>query len=114
MSDLQDIVAVLVDALLHPKERKRLIHDFQKLIWSKPQPVMEERILEVLRDLAYDLDFYEPDPKKRAEDGSYYGDDRAVEEVESALDKLKKEDISIPAIRVLSSRNRRRNPGGDI
>jgi hypothetical protein len=98
MNDLQNIIAMLVDALLHPEERKRLIHDFQKTIWSKSQPLIEEKILEVFRDLAYDLDFYEPDPKKRAEDPSYYGDDRAVEEIRSTLEELKKEGISIPAL----------------
>ena len=43
---------------------------------------------DIFGDLAYDLDFYEPDPVARAEDSSYYGDERLKEEIQMALEKL--------------------------
>jgi len=43
----------------------------------------------VLRDLAHDLEFYEPDPKLCAEDPSYFGDQVAEAKIVSALKKIR-------------------------
>jgi hypothetical protein len=43
---------------------------------------------EILGDLAYDLDFYEPDAVKRSEDESFYGDERLEEILSEALKRL--------------------------
>ncbi len=96
MDDVHKIIEILVDALLLPRERKRLIGDFQRIVWSGSELLIDQKVLDIILDLAYDLDFYEPDPSKRAEDPSYYGDERAEEEIRSGLDKLRKEGISIP------------------
>lgn len=40
------------------------------------------------RELANDLDYFEPDRQKRTEDDSYFGPDRVTSEVERALQKL--------------------------
>lgn len=63
--------------------RKRLISEFQKLVWGDPNSN------EILSELAYDLDFYEPDEALRREDSSYYGDERLEEEIKSTLQRLK-------------------------
>lgn len=42
----------------------------------------------VLRDLAYDLEFYEPDARLRSEAAGYYGDEAAVERLTEALRQL--------------------------
>lgn len=44
---------------------------------------------EVLRGLAYDLDFYEANEVLRKEDPSYYDDERLEEEIKLAIQKLK-------------------------
>ncbi len=44
---------------------------------------------EVLGNLAYDLEFFVPDPVHRREDPSYYGPDRALDEILGALSALK-------------------------
>jgi len=49
-----------------------------------PEPVQD-----ILTDLAYDLDYYEPDPRARQESPSFYGPKRAVELIESALSELR-------------------------
>ena len=74
-------------ALNEPAERVRLISEFQQIIWHS-NDLPESSEVEVLRDLAYDLDFYEPDVKLRAEDASFYGDDRIEDEIRAALKKL--------------------------
>lgn len=43
---------------------------------------------EILRDLAWDLAYYEADPVARTEDPSYYGDERLEMEIAEALHKI--------------------------
>jgi|KBSMisStaDraftv2_1062788.scaffolds.fasta_scaffold278157_1 hypothetical protein len=40
------------------------------------------------RGLAYDLDFYEPDPAARAEDASFFAEDRALQEIAGAFRRI--------------------------
>lgn len=68
-------------------ERKKLIEEFQEKIWND-ESNPDNPASEILSELAYDLDFYEPNEKLRSEDFSYYGDERLREEITSALRKL--------------------------
>ena len=49
---------------------------------------MPADVAEQLRDLAYDLDFFEPDPAARAEDPVYFAEDRAMQEIADALARI--------------------------
>jgi hypothetical protein len=67
----------------------------QKLIWNAddkreegPQSSPEDPRWELLRDLAYDLNYYEPDPALRIEDASYFGNERAINEINEVLSKF--------------------------
>lgn len=60
-----------------------LIDEFQQQIWD------DQNANEILSELAYDLDFYEPNEKLRRESESYYGDDKLEELLNSAIQKLK-------------------------
>ena len=75
---------ILKRILKEKENRKQLIQEFQKLIWS------DEKASEELSELAYDLDFYEPNEEFRKEDPSYYGDERLEEEIKLVLQKLNK------------------------
>ncbi len=66
--------------------RKKLIKEFQEKVWNSETP--DEPGFEILSELAFDLDFYEPDEKRRREDFSYYGDERLNTEIELAIQKL--------------------------
>ncbi len=66
---------------------------FQELIWNSSEAKLPSPVWTILSALAYDLDFYVPDAAARAQDPSYYGDDRAEEEIRSALKKLQEIDI---------------------
>lgn len=74
---------ILKKILTDKVNRKQLISEFQELIWN------DENASEVLSELAYDLDFYEPNEKSRKEDPSYYGDERLEEEIKLVINKLK-------------------------
>lgn len=63
--------------------RKRLISDFQESVWRNNDAD------KILSELAYTLDFYEPDLNLRNEDISYFGDERLEEELKLAMEALK-------------------------
>ena len=75
---------ILQQILRDKSNRKQLIKEFQQQVWHN-----EDLGNEILSELAYDLDFYEPDSALRAEDASYYGDDKLEQEIKSVLKKLK-------------------------
>lgn len=76
---------ILKKILTDKLDRKQLISEFQELIWN------DENANEILSELAYDLDFYEPNEEWRKESLSYYGDDRLEEVVKTAIQKLQEQ-----------------------
>lgn len=73
----------ILELILKDKNnRSSLIKQFQELVWN------DENANEILSELAYDLDFYEPNEQWRKEDPSYYGDNRLEVEIKSAIQKL--------------------------
>ena len=65
--------------------RKRFISEFQDFIWNT------ENANENLTELAYQLDFYEPDETERRKEPSYFGDDKLAAEVALAIQQLKEQ-----------------------
>jgi hypothetical protein len=64
--------------------REQLIKEFQQIVWNDDNPN------EILLDLAYDLDYYQPNNELRKEDPSYYGDEQLEMEIKSAIEKIDK------------------------
>jgi hypothetical protein len=56
---------------------------------NKDVSSLDEKIQDILIELVYDLDFYEPAPNKRIEDGSLFDDERLIEYTTKAIEKLK-------------------------
>ena len=81
---------ILEKILLDIKNRSTLIKEFQERIWNGKDYEHDKNINEILSELAYDLDFYEPNEEWRKESLSYYGEDRLKEEIKSALGKIEK------------------------
>ena len=79
---------MLTDSLssIVPERRMEIIKAFQDEVWANAEQFLSAPLDDVLRDLAYDLDFYEPDPGKRAEDRAYFGDEQFRDLVRAALD----------------------------
>ena len=69
------------------KIKQELIKEFQDEVWND-ESIQNETLNEILSELAYDLDFYEPNEEWRKESLSYYGDDRLEKVVKTAIQKL--------------------------
>lgn len=77
------MMEILKKILTEKLNRKLLIKQFQEQVWNN------ENGNETLSELAYDLDFYEPDEILRKQDSVYYGDERLEKEIIDVLKKLK-------------------------
>lgn len=73
---------ILYKILVDKRNRRELISKFQEMIWDA------EVKNDLLSQLAYDLDFYEPDKKLRIEDNSFYGDIELENLIEEVLQKI--------------------------
>ena len=70
--------------------RQELIKDFQDEVWND-ESMQDETLNEILSELAYDLDFYEPNEEWKKEIPSYYGDDRLEVVIKTAIQKLQEQ-----------------------
>ncbi len=86
MANVESIVEQLKNLLDQPSELAAGIARVQQQIWSAPKDGDPQ--WEILRDLAYDLDYYQPKERVRSEDASFYGDERALSEIRGALARL--------------------------
>jgi hypothetical protein len=80
---------ILEKILSDAKQRAVLINEFQARMWNGNGYGNDENINNILSELAYDLDFYEPNEEWRKESHSYYGEERFKYEVQCALQKIK-------------------------
>jgi hypothetical protein len=95
MAIVQELVDLLVRALHDRPGRVEHVKRFQEAVWSTENLQAELENVRLLRDLAYDLDFYEPDDQARADSPASYGDARLEEEIRSALQQLTEADLSL-------------------
>lgn len=78
---------ILKQILISKSNRKQLIKEFQKQVWN--EDINEsESINNILSELAYDLDYYEPDDILSSQDNSYFGNDKLEQEIQIALKKI--------------------------
>jgi hypothetical protein len=96
MTSLDAMLALLVRVLREPSTRKATVKQFQALVWESPRHTVAKEVYDVLADLAYDLDYFEPDPVSRAQDTSYYGDQRLEQEIQAALRRLQELGVEVP------------------
>ena len=89
-SSHQQIIEQLREATLESAKLPEAINAFQIMVWHSEEweSHYSNDAVEVLRDLAHDLDYYEPDTSARAQDPTYYGTDRAIEEITTALKRI--------------------------
>ncbi len=85
-----DVLELLQAATLEPAKLSEAIRALQALVWKSREwdSGLPTEMVEALADLAYDLDFFEPDPAARAEDPSYFAEDRALQEIAGALRRI--------------------------
>jgi hypothetical protein len=80
-----DLLHKIVDS---PSERKSLIDRFQGFVWHDLPSTTPQRVAEVLRALALDLDYFEADPEIRAESPDLLDDVAVQSEIRAALEAL--------------------------
>lgn len=71
------------------EERESYIQEAQNLIWED-ETIQDETINDLLTDIAYVLDFYEPNKEWRRESASFYGDEQLEKELKSVIIELEK------------------------
>ena len=88
MKSPSEIIDNLKVILLEKEPAKmELIRTFQNNIW-KDESLYDERLTEILTELAYDLDFYEPNEEWKSEDSSYYGSEVLKERIKLGIDRI--------------------------
>lgn len=98
MVNIKRAVDILVLALSTEGEISSDIKQFQLMIRKRAPKSDDKPQWDVLSELSYDLDYYEPSAEIRKEDPSYFGDERARREIHGALVKLKKMGVRIPEV----------------
>jgi hypothetical protein len=95
MMDISAFTSLLLTAVEKSGERPTAIREFQKLVRQSDEIIGTQATDEILHDLAYDLEFYEPDDAWRKQDAAFFSDGRAKELIRSALTKLGKAGFAI-------------------
>src|SRR5438105_11045974 len=79
----------LLEAItLSPSTAKRSSSAFQECIWDDQVQVDQKEILDILRDVVHDLDYFEADPSLRAEDNSFFDEEKLKGEIDLALNNI--------------------------
>lgn len=85
MTEFSKLVTLLKEACAEPALLPSLIPKFQELVWNSKISYPNEAAEEALNDLSYDLEYYASDPKKRAGESLFFGEERAIREIRSTL-----------------------------
>lgn len=85
--ELIDILKQILDK--NSFNRTELIKSFQEYVWND-EAIKDNALNEVLSEIAYDLDFYEPKEDWRRESKSFYGNDRLNAIINSGIEKIEK------------------------
>lgn len=93
MPKLEHVIRRLHQAVSEPGLIVPAIKELESLVYIDDVEFQQlpARTQEVLEDLAYNLDLFEPNEEWRRQDPSYYGPERAVEEIRGALGRLPSE-----------------------
>ncbi len=98
MKSQEQLVSLLLEILREPVLRGEKVAAFQDLVWAGLDPTISRDVAEVLRGLAYDLDFFEMNTRNRREDSVLFGHRRLEEEIREGLRKLRAAGVVIPEV----------------
>ena len=85
--DVNVIIAMLRSTLQEPDSLGEVIAQLQQAVFHETVN-WSGAVEEILRDLAYDLDYYQPDPRVRCEDSTLIDEEKALAEIEAALQRI--------------------------
>jgi hypothetical protein len=87
-----EIIEILNKILLEKEPVKSgFIDSFQAEVFND-ESITDEVLEEIVANLAYDLDFYEPNEEGRKESGSFYGSERLEEIIKGGITKIQNYD----------------------
>ncbi|HWX83150.1 MAG TPA: hypothetical protein VNZ48_06075 [Xanthobacteraceae bacterium] len=99
MDALEKILGLLAKALRETSSRKETIDEYLRC-YSESALLIKRSIGQdaddVLGDLFVDLNYFVADPATRAQDSSYFGDERLEREIRAALHRLSELGIAAP------------------
>ncbi|AWG24522.1 hypothetical protein [Flavobacterium kingsejongi] len=85
---LEKLKEILCKALLMSgNERVLHIKEFQNIVWDDSS-IEEDELNDILTDIAYLLDFYEPNEIWRKQSPNYYGDEKLEDILKKAIEKI--------------------------
>jgi len=89
---MKNIISILQNILKEKDtlNKEKLIEDFQNKIWIDNIIIESDPNYVIFSELAYDLEFYEPNPELRKGELSNYGDERLEKEIKNAIEKIEK------------------------
>jgi hypothetical protein len=85
MADLAQVLNLLKKTVVDSSKLGMNIPKIQEAFWNSEIQFPSEGVEEILGDLAYDLDYFEADPRSRSEDKSFFGEEKALDEIRTAL-----------------------------
>lgn len=87
---IKDIENLLREIIASKSDQKKseLISRFQNHFFLEEYDFGNELFDEILVNLAYDLEYYEPNPLLRKEDPSFYGDEKLEKKLNDVLEKI--------------------------
>jgi hypothetical protein len=93
---LDELRRMLRSILAEPHLDTAQIKRFQQLVWDEAEAIQgaSETQEQTVRDLAYDLDWYEPADRIRAEAPGFFGEDRARREIQQALAAIQESELA--------------------
>jgi len=92
---IAELVAALNEILLPSSDRRAIVARFQNVVWLGLEEGLSAEIQDVLGDLAYDFDFFDPDAASRSDGPEYFGHDRLVRVVKEGLERLRRVGVEI-------------------
>ena len=95
MTPIEQVVALLGEALRQPLRRRQVVAEFQALVWNALDPSIPRNVRDVLGELAHDLDYFEAVPAIRKDDSTYFGHERLEREIRSALRRLEEMGVNV-------------------
>jgi hypothetical protein len=88
MKSTSEIIEMLNKILVEKEPlRSELIRHFQTEFF-KDENIENESLDEIISDLAYDLDFYEPNEELRKKDCSFYNNERLEQIIKASIIKI--------------------------
>lgn len=88
--DSRKLIELVASIAEDPASRMSAIAEVQRFVWSGGVDQLPLNAQNILRDLAYDLDFFEPNEQVRARNPALYGPERLEEEIRSTVRRLAK------------------------